>query len=93
MKAKKKAKNKIKFVSKVWNCKKIRCRNSGKDTYILYARPVTKGNLKHFGKFLEIESGGFKIMLNGRQINSVKRVLKDVGEIGGRINRKKCRIW
>jgi hypothetical protein len=54
---------------------------------------VSKGNLKHFGKFLEIESGGFKIRLNGLQINSIKRVLRNVGEIGGRINKEKCRVW
>jgi len=87
-----KTKNKIK-VEKTWNCKKIRCRNSGKDTYILYARPVNKGNLQHFGKFMEIESGGFKITLNGRQINSIKNVLRNVGEIGGRVNSKKCKVW
>lgn len=87
-----KAKNKIK-VANIWNCKKIRCRNTGKDTYMLYVRPVEKSALQHFGKFLEIESGKFKIRLNGRQINSIKNILKSVGEIGGKINRKKCRIW
>ena len=76
------------------NCKKIRFRNKGNGTYLYYAKPVNKNDFKRYGKFLEIESGGFKIKLNGRQINSIKRALRNVGEIGGRgVNKERCNIW
>ena len=75
------------------NCKKIRFRNKGHNTYLYYARPVNKNDLKRYGKSMVIESNGFKIHLNGRQIHSIKVALRNVGEIGRRVNKDRCEIW
>jgi hypothetical protein len=75
------------------NCKKIRFRNKGSNTYLSYSRPVNKNDLKRYGKSLVIESNGFKIHLNGRQINSIKVALRNVGEIGKKVNKDRCNIW
>jgi len=75
------------------NCKKIRFRNEGGNTFLSYARPVNKNDLKRYGKSMIIESKGFKIHLNGRQIHSIKVALRNVGEIGGRVNKERCEIW
>jgi len=75
------------------NCKKIRFRNTGSSTYLSYARPVNKNDLRRYGKSMVIESNGFKIHLNGRQIHSIKLALRHVGEIGRKVNKKRCQIW
>jgi len=76
-------------------CKRITFNNKGGGTFLYYSRPINKNDFKRYGKFLQIESNGFSIKLNGRQINSIKNALKNVGEIGGKINKAKCRcnIW
>lgn len=75
------------------HCRKIRFRNKGNNTHVSYYKPVNKNDFKRHGKFMVIESKGFTVRLNGSQINTIKKALRDVGEIGGRVNKKKCQIW
>lgn len=75
------------------NCRRIKFRNKGQNIYIYYSKPINKNDMKRYGKYMEIEFDGVSVRLNGRQINSIKKALKSVGEIGGKIDKQKCKIW
>jgi len=75
-------------------CQKIRYKNrSGNNTYVLYVKPLKKNDFKRYGKYMDISSNGFDVRFNGRQINLLKKTLRAVGEIGGRVDKKKCDIF
>lgn len=84
---------KQKSQKKVYNCRRIRFRNKGHSTYVYYTKPVNKNDAKRYGRYLEVEFNGVKVKFDGRQINTIKKALRHVGEIGGRVDRKKCDIW
>jgi len=56
-------------------------RNRGGETIITYHRPKNHNDLKRIGKELSISTKNVTIRLNGKQINSIKKVLQEVGEI------------
>ena len=62
-------------------CRKIMARNNGKNTVITYAKPLKAGDLQRYGRMLRIETDTFSVVLNGGQINSIKKILMNVGEI------------
>ncbi len=55
-----------------------------KDSSFIYYRPPDT-QLKHFGRFLTLRIGGkrsaVQIVLKGREINSLKKILEKVGEL------------
>ena len=62
------------------------CTVKHKNTKIRYSRP-RDSELQHLGRSLEIEvegnRGAAKIILKGREINSLKKMLERVGELSG----------
>ena len=50
-------------------------------TKVLYKRPKTRNDLKRNGRSLTIKTDAYSLVLNGSQINSLKRVLEEAGEV------------
>ncbi len=57
-----------------------------------YQRPVDKNTLKRHGRVLRIVRGNQSVTLNGFGIHMLKTILRDCGEIGGRVNRRRTRV-
>ena len=51
------------------------------DTRFSYRRPKTSGGLKRYGRIFEINTDQFTVVLNGAQINSIKKILEEAGEV------------
>lgn len=50
-------------------------------TKVRYVRPVRKSDLKGVGRQLVITTDQFSLTLNGTQLNSIKNVLAQAGEV------------
>ena len=75
------------------SCSRIWTQRKSKRTDIFYHRPTSKTDLKREGRVLIISDGNGSVSLNGSQINTLKGVLKDVGEVGRqKVNRRRVRI-
>lgn len=55
--------------------------STGKKVRVTYACPESKNDLKRWGKEMTIKNDNFSVTLNGKAINSIKKVLVEAGEI------------
>ena len=58
----------------------------------MYQRPVSKNDRKREGKTLVITALGNSVSLDGYGIRALKRLLKDVGEYGKKVNKKSTKV-
>lgn len=63
-------------------CKRVVAKAHNRGRRFDYQRPVGAVDLKREGRYLRIGQGHQSITLDGFSIRTVKRLLKDVGEIG-----------
>ena len=52
-------------------------KNNGSDTKIIYSIPISHNDLKRNGRKMTIKKSDCSIVLNGREINTVKSILKN----------------
>ena len=57
-----------------------------------YQCPVSKADRKREGRSLVISDGANSMTFDGRGIKVLKHLLKDVGEYGKKINRRRVRL-
>ena len=71
---------------------------SAKRGYVFsYRRPVGKNDLKREGKTLQIglasnPISSSRIVLDGHGIRMLKNILRNCGEIGGKVNRSRTKV-
>lgn len=59
----------------------VMAHNRGENTRVTYCRPKNSNDLKRIGKELSISVGNVTMILNGKHLRSIKKVLAEVGEI------------
>jgi len=66
-----------------WNCSGgyISKETKGQGTYISYYAPKAPSDLKRYGKMITITVGNASMCLNGKDLKSLKSLLRKVGEI------------
>ena len=66
-----------------WNCSGgyISKETQGQGTYISYYAPKAPSDLKRYGKMITITVGNASMCLNGKDLKSLKSLLRKVGEI------------
>lgn len=65
------------------NCRNgyVTAKNRGVSTQVTYCRPKNKNDLKRLGRELAVYVGNIRVVFNGKQLRSIKKVLTEVGEI------------
>lgn len=59
----------------------VMAKNRGKETRVAYCRPKNANDLKRSGRSLSISVGNTTMVLNGKQLRSIKSVLQEAGEV------------
>ena len=74
-------------------CKRLVATSSARRGYAFeYQRPVSKNDLKRDGKTLLICRGESATVLDGYGIRMLAKMLRDVGEVGRNVNKRRTRV-
>ena len=70
-------------LEKIHSCSSgfVSAHSNGEDCRVTYIRPRGYNDLKRIGKELTIKVGNATMVLNGKHLRSIKKVLAEVGEI------------
>jgi len=74
------------------NCERVWAVKRLSDVGIVYQAPVRRIDRKRDGRTLAFTTGRRTVQLGGAGINALVRILSDVGETGGRVNRRRVRV-